>query len=224
MATVSVYLDSNVKSVTGTINGEEYVFALVDDNTWSVDATPSPDNFYHVSMTVISNTGRIITTKTTLYDGLLLITDRSPADVERYKELKEKNFDDMTADEQIEWMSNLRGAYNFTDMNRVEAAIEHIIGRLSKYYYFSDIDVREEWNMQSVPRAEDVARYLRKVRVVRNAFATLKSTPDVPPTVSTYQHANAIEQILVDVDTLITNMARNLCYVNDVYIGEGVYL
>ena len=140
MSTVSVLLDSNIVGVTGVVNGVTYTFTQTDRNTWSADVGKSPNNIYQVDITARTSTGYLATMQSTLYAGLYLITDRTAVDVERYLMLKSKKFEDMTESEQLEWLSDLRGAYNYTDMNRVESAIEHIVGRLSSCYYFADIE------------------------------------------------------------------------------------
>ena len=52
-----------------------------------------------------------------------LITDRTTQDVERVKALQAKAWQDMTEEEKVEWLSPLKGSYNYTDLNRVEEAV-----------------------------------------------------------------------------------------------------
>lgn len=53
-----------------------------------------------------------------------LITDRTQADVSRWLTLLKKGFSAMTPEEKEEWLSGMRGAYNYIDLNRVgEAAV-----------------------------------------------------------------------------------------------------
>ena len=59
-----------------------------------------------------------------------LITDRTAADVERYLTLRNKGFANLTATEKSEWLSNMKGAYNYTDLNRVEDAVQYVAGKL----------------------------------------------------------------------------------------------
>ena len=50
----------------------------------------------------------------------------------------------------------------------------------------------------------------------------MQTTPNVPPDMEklTYQEANDIEQILTDIDRLITNMTFAWVYSGDLYSGE----
>ena len=217
---VSVILDSGITYVSGIVNGNEYVFTLTADNTWSADVSVSDDNVYHLTLTAIDNLGNVSTITTTLYYGLNLITDRTQADVNRYLYLKSKSFADMTEEEQLEWLSDLKGAYNFTDLNRVDGAVDYIIGRLKEIGYFVDgVKTNRLWNVQYVPNQSDMEQYLRNIRIIKNVFAMATSVPDSME-YFTHQEANAIEQILLDADYLITEISRACVQSNEVYAGE----
>lgn len=220
---VSVILDSGITYVSGIVNGNEYTFTLTDNNTWSADVAVSDDNIYHLTLTAIDNMGNVSTISTTLYYGLNLITDRTQADVSRYLYLKSKNFSGMTAEEQMEWMSDMKGAYNFTDLSRVDGAVEYLVERLREHGYFiRDVNTYRLWDMQHVPSRSDMEQYLNNIRIIRNAFAVADTTPSVPEDMAnfTYMEANAIEQILLDVDYLITEMMKAWFYSDEVYAGE----
>ena len=50
----------------------------------------------------------------------------------------------------------------------------------------------------------------------------MSNTPDVPADMEsfTYQEANNIEKILLDIDTLLTGIEQSWFYSGDVYSGE----
>ena len=58
-----------------------------------------------------------------------LITDRTAADVVRWKTLHDKGWEAMSAEEQSEWLGGMKGSYNYTDMNRVESAVKELEAR-----------------------------------------------------------------------------------------------
>lgn len=64
-----------------------------------------------------------------------LVYDRTEEDVLRWKTLRAKSFSNMTSDEKTEWLSDLKGTYNYTDLNRVTAAIEYLDEKLKSYGY-----------------------------------------------------------------------------------------
>ena len=151
-----------------------------------------------------------------------LITDRTAADVERYLTLRNKGFANLTEAEKTEWLSNMKGAYNYTDLNRVEEAVQYVAGRLRERGYSVDIPEAKTWTMNSLPTLSDMNTYLNNIKVIRSAFATLSTTPQAPASIKgfTYKEANAIEQIIVDVDQLLENMMSAWFFSGDLFSGE----
>ena len=64
-----------------------------------------------------------------------LITDRTQADVNRALALSAKGWAAMTAAEREEFEAGMKGAYNATDMNRVNAAMEYLEARFKAMGY-----------------------------------------------------------------------------------------
>lgn len=151
-----------------------------------------------------------------------LITDRTQTDVERHAELKAKGWQGMTAAEKLEWETHLKGAYNFTDLNRVESAVEYVARRLTEAGYVVVPVVKKNWTATDKPTIEDFKRYMKNIADIRSALTTFQTTPEAPSTEKklTYQMANAMEQILIDVDDLITRMISAYFYSGDLYSGE----
>lgn len=152
-----------------------------------------------------------------------LITDRTAQDVDRVKVLAAKAWQDMTAEEQAEWMSPLKGAYNYTDLNRVGAALNYVRDRLSEVGHIqADVfTAREDWDQGEIPTVAEMSDYLGYVSVIRGALAQFATTPDVPDVNALdYSAANDIEQILLDVDELITRMMDAAYYSGDLFSGE----
>lgn len=155
-------------------------------------------------------------------DGFNLITDRTQADVDRYAELQAKGWHGMTDEEKFEWETSLKGAYNHTDMNRVESAVEYVANRLTEAGYIVLPIVKKNWTGNDKPTVDDIKRYMKNIGDIRAALATFYTTPEAPTTEKrlTYQMANDMEQILVDVDDLISRMVSAYFYSNDLYSGE----
>ena len=154
-----------------------------------------------------------------------LITDRTLADYLRWQTLRDKGWASMTAAEREEWSGAImKGSYGVSDLNRVGGALNYVRDRLvaAKYLGGNEFDARVDWKQGEIPESSYLSYYLRAVSVIREALAQLRTTPAVPDDVGSlsYQDANAIEQILVDIDQLITNMlaARHFC--GDLYSGE----
>ena len=151
-----------------------------------------------------------------------LITDRTQADVTRYAELKSKYLHGMTEAEKAEWETSLKGAYNYTDMNRVESAVEYVADRLTEAGYVVFPVIKKNWTVTDKPTLDDLKRYMKNVSDIRAALTTFETTPEAPSTERklSFQVANDIEQILIDIDDLISRMISAYFYLNDLYCGE----
>lgn len=151
-----------------------------------------------------------------------LITDRTSDDVDRVKNLAKKAWQDMTAEERAEWKSSMKGAYNYTDMNRVEEAVAYVADMLRQYSYLSiTLEVRS-WSENDIPTADDFARYFNNIAILRRAIPVWHDTPVVPSNADGFgvAEANALEQILVDIDQILSH-ARDAWFAsNELYSGE----
>ena len=149
-----------------------------------------------------------------------LITDRTTQDVERVKALQAKAWQDMTEEEKVEWLSPLKGSYNYADLNRVEEAVAYVAGRLKEYGYLPSLPDTRAWSVGDIPNAGDFARYLGNVAALRRAIVVWKSTPEAPNRINSVNEANALERILVDLNQLLNNMSKAWFYSGDLYLAE----
>lgn len=180
----------------------------------------------------------------------LLITDRTATDVAIVKQLAAKGFDNMTAAEQTQWLDGLKGAYNATDLNRVESAVLYLSNALgalptaisdyaaSKGVAWDSIynvpydptaytvTTKTDWRHTDIPLPSDMVRYLANIVLLRSALNF--NTVDLPPDMDnlTYTEANAIERVLFDLDGAINALQTLLIgYINNAalswfYSGE----
>lgn len=128
-----------------------------------------------------------------------MITDRTQADV-----------DNVT----LSSTTPQKGAYNYTDLNRVEAKVKELNDLLVTYNYMSALTTKLNWTYTDKFTPSDSTRYLNNVSAIRSALARYSTTPSVPNTMAnlTYQKANDIEKILVDIETLLISMENWFVY------------
>ena len=67
-------------------------------------------------------------------NGIEMITDRSASDVLLAKNLIKKGFQNMTDDEKNSFLSGLKGAYNYIDVNRIETVIKYFVDTMLQIY------------------------------------------------------------------------------------------
>lgn len=152
---------------------------------------------------------------------MTFVYDRMAYDVERLKELKQTAYEDMTADEKAEYNAS-KGAYNYTDLNRVEGDVADIAptfagasAELLAYAInlgitldkttnvpfdadaFSDLTIKTDWDAEDVPTKADLTRYINNALLVAKAIpvAVSGSLPDGINKL-TYEGANALERYM----------------------------
>lgn len=138
---------------------------------------------------------------------LELITDRAASDIEYVNSLAEKWRTGMATEaEQAEYLSgDIKGAYNYVDMNRVTYACAYLADIIRSYGYDVPDMTMTEWSVVDMPSADELDAYLENVRIIRGIFSVMERTPEVPTDMDgfTYGEANDIEQILLDIEIII---------------------
>jgi hypothetical protein len=143
-----------------------------------------------------------------------LITNRTQANVDRLKKLKSKGWANLTRSEKTEWYENAaKGAYNYTDLNRVENAVAELAATLGL-----SLTTKTNWTVWDIPTQSQMTRYLENVRTIRDACPNASNLPEVPlrMTGMTFETANRIEEILLGAWRSIEAVPRS----GEIYCGE----
>ena len=161
---------------------------------------------------------------------LNLITDRTPHDVERWKILKAKGWVAMTDAERQEWMgettptpSASKGMYTHKDLNRVENAVNELMGLLREYGYLCcELQVKTDWSYDDDFWSDDAKRYLSNIKTLRDCIRVKDDTPIAPNITDkfTYETANNIEKILADISDLLDSIPQSWSYAGEIVTGE----
>lgn len=87
----------------------------------------------------------------------------------------------------------------------------------------SSLTTKLDWSMTDFFTVADSTRYLNNVKAIRNALARYSTTPQVPSTMNhlTYQSANNIEQILLDIEHLLISMENWFVYSGVANAGQN---
>ncbi len=85
-----------------------------------------------------------------------------------------------------------KGAYNYSDLNRVERAVAEISDILGL-----GLVTKTDWKMWDIPKSSDMSRYLQNIETLRGYLPEGTNAPSVPTMDNlTYVGANQIEIIL----------------------------
>lgn len=146
-----------------------------------------------------------------------LITDRTAADTQRKKELAAKGYANMTTAEKTEWNAGLKGAYKYSDLNRVGQACADMYAALTEAGYavpgYTALPIN--WARGDRPTPADLQTYLATVAAIKAALPTATPIPSTMRRI-TVEDANNIEKMLLEVEDILNRIART-------YVRSGVY-
>ena len=153
-----------------------------------------------------------------------MITNRGFGDVEAVEALADAIKAGTATEEQVwRYLNEInKGAYTYRDLNRVEEAVLYVATQLKEYGYLKQIPVVEHWSVEDKPNEDDFGRYFGNVARIRNAITVWASTPEAPVSVVGFDvnKANALEQILVDVDQILNYVKDAWFFSGDLYSAE----
>lgn len=146
---------------------------------------------------------------------LNLITNRQEEDMLRVQAILNKPKSLRTSLEQLEVDSFAsKGAYNYTDLNRVVGAMEYLNSLFESWGYvteYSRVMVSSDryfWIENEKVQPQHMVQYLNNLEALRKILFVLSSTPRTPSTMVglTTTSANNIEQILLDIEYLLEHI------------------
>ena len=133
-------------------------------------------------------------------NGVEMITDRSASDVLLAKNLIKKGFQNMTEDEKNSFLSGLKGAYNYIDVNRIETVIKYFVDTMLQIYEqniqlakelgvswaeiydvpynpedYKNIVHKNDWNTNDIFSEADRTDFLNKIVYVLSAIIDIPS-------------------------------------------------
>ena len=144
----------------------------------------------------------------------VFIYDRTEADVNRVKELASAGWDGMSKEDKKAWLTGLKGAFNRSDMERLESNCAQIaeLLRLKIDTYAEEFPI--------YPDQDYFLHLLGNVAALRKSGYRYIETPEVPKMpVDTWQKMNDLEKILCDVYTVYSNHFKYYAG-NEIYAGE----
>lgn len=153
-----------------------------------------------------------------------LITDRTASDVSKAVSLAQKiSTGNATEAEITEFLTVMKGSYNYTDMNRVGQAVTYLRDRLRDDAGTSvEVSPKTDWSNGDIPTPEQAAQYISNVKNIRAAFILPENTPPAPESLSnlTHSQANDIETIFQNLDKTIESLKITLITSGEVFSGE----
>lgn len=163
------------------------------------------------------------------FDFSTLVTDRTQADVNRVKHIAEKIKNGTASESELAEFNgaSMKGAYNYTDLNRVGRAISYLASRMTALGCSVFVDPKVDWTENDWLTPGAAEHYLSDLRKIRSVFTQLSTTPSVPADMEkfTVEEANEIEKMLSDTEKLIQSLSGVFRHSGQVlfYSGFGLY-
>lgn len=143
---------------------------------------------------------------------LSMIFDRTQSDVDRVSYLQSLWVDGTftgTTEELAEWVSDLKGAYNASDLNRVGSAVEYLTDMLYGMGYNVPTVPKDDWTETDIPMQSQMDIYINNIQLLRDILPYVApDAPDAPENL-TYEQANNIEEILYILESVLLAMQEN---------------
>lgn len=136
-----------------------------------------------------------------------LVFDRTELDVAELQAVTAKLVaGTATAAERATFIAGMKGAYNYTDLNRVGAAVEYLTALLASLGYRVPTAPVTDWQESDIPTPAQMERYLANIAALRDRLPYV--APDAPASMGglTYQEANDIEEILYTLEDVLESM------------------
>ena len=116
-----------------------------------------------------------------------------------------------------------KGQYNYTDLNRVQAAVKALAETLTAYGYTTTVETKTDYVEGQTLTLEDMDRYIDNVHKCVRQFCS--AGYELPKTLDgiDYIGANNIEKTLVGIEKLLEYMLAVMRYSGTFYSGnEGL--
>lgn len=153
------------------------------------------------------------------------VYDRTQADVDKVKQLNDIGYFNMTSAQQTEWLTDLKGALNESDLLRIENNVQILSDVL-------ELDLTTyDGNIPEIPRTTYYTNLKNNVAAIRGTGYIHADTPTVPNNpYNSYQKINDIEKILFDIHEILSDNFYHFCHSTSdtpyagIYAGEGIGL
>ena len=152
-----------------------------------------------------------------------LIYDRAQADVNRVKTVTQKVLAGTATDaEKHEWLSaTAKGAWNYTDLNRIESWTEYLAQQLRNQGYAVTVSTKTNWVKEDFPTQTEVDRIRANVEALQEGFYSLPDWREIVyNNTMDFNQANALEWDLQTIYNWLMRMVAAFVYCGELHTGE----
>lgn len=124
-------------------------------------------------------------------------------------------------------LRNNKGAYSYSDLNRVEGIVAQIAGRFPQLGIGLCLETKTDWGLpgdfsaNTWPTASQMRRYLENITAIRSTFFIPIQLPTSMDKL-TWESANNIEKVLQSANAAIGGILQTYKYSGEIYAGEEI--
>lgn len=115
-------------------------------------------------------------------------------------------------------ITDLKGCFNVSDINRIEGDIQYLSDNLSELYYFSSV-VTKTWDKASLPTMDDINRLIQNTQTL--ILSICDDAPELPTTLLTITDVNTLEGNLNKIKMILDDMTASFLECDTFECGEG---
>lgn len=105
---------------------------------------------------------------------------------------------------------DLKGAYNYSDLNRVESWCEYLQYFLEPWGFKEKLTVKKNWNIRDYPTRTEIDRIRQNIDTLKEFCYAIQTRNIVYNNTLNYDQANVLEQILYDIKRHIEDNEREI--------------
>lgn len=135
-----------------------------------------------------------------------MIIDRTAQDVENAKIIRDTKIKEFAELTQAEIETLERGMITINTINRIENKQAELKALLNEAGYWNTPITNKTWTGEDWQYAEEWQRVLTNLNILKRAYYVYSDTPETPDVKLDYVNLNAVEKILVDIQSMISNM------------------
>lgn len=122
------------------------------------------------------------------------IYNRSQNDIEKLKSYREIGYQNLTSEQQLEWLSGMIGSLNTKDLNRIENNIQTIADLLD----IKGLSFKTNWNYTDFVEVSDERRIIDNLNKVKERYIFETEREDIQLPLNHYKKINSIEKLIFD--------------------------
>lgn len=124
-------------------------------------------------------------------------------------------------------LGNEKGTYSYTDLNRVEMAVEQIAQQVTALGFAIKLQTKTDWSLpgdfsvETWPTESQMTRYLQNIADIKKLFIIPTQIPKTMEKLD-WNGANNIEKVLQTAFSRITGIKQAYRYSGEIYAGEEI--